>query len=48
MSTVTRLNLRSSLHSLSLRLWDDAAQRMISFGEYKRRKRELRAARADS
>ena len=30
------IDLRSSLRSLSLRLWDDATQRMISFGEYQR------------
>ena len=35
----TRLGLRSSLASLKLRLWDEATQRMISFGEYERAKR---------
>jgi omega-6 fatty acid desaturase (delta-12 desaturase) len=36
---VTTLGLRTSLRSLSLRLWDDANQRMISFGEYQNRQK---------
>jgi omega-6 fatty acid desaturase (delta-12 desaturase) len=42
--TVTTLGLRSSLRSLSLRLWDETSQRMISFGEYERvRRRRVRS-----
>lgn len=39
MPNITTLGLRASLRSLSLRLWDDASQRMISFGEYERQMR---------
>ena len=38
LSNVVKLNLRTSLHSLSLRLWDQSADRLISFGEWKRRR----------
>jgi len=41
MPKITKLGLRTSLRSLSLRLWDDASQRMISFGEYERYKRQI-------
>lgn len=40
LSGITKLDLRTSLRSLSLRLWDESTQRMISFGEYKRVKRQ--------
>ena len=43
MPDLARLDLRTSLRSLSLRLWDEADQRMISFGEWKRRKRQQRS-----
>jgi omega-6 fatty acid desaturase (delta-12 desaturase) len=33
---VTTIGLRECLQTLSLRLWDDEAQRMISFSEYER------------
>ena len=36
---ITTFGLRASFRSLSLRLWDETSQRMISFGEYKRLRR---------
>ena len=38
---VVVLNLRTSLRSLSLRLWDCSTERLISFGELKRRRTEV-------
>jgi omega-6 fatty acid desaturase (delta-12 desaturase) len=40
MPDLVTLNLRTSLHSLSVRLWDESEERLISFGEWKRRKRD--------
>jgi omega-6 fatty acid desaturase (delta-12 desaturase) len=39
MPDLARLSLRTSLRSLSLRVWDESDESLISFGEWKRRKR---------